>query len=325
MHTPPPAPVAAGDRVVALDVVRGLAVLGILVMNVVEFGLPMAAYGSPLGAGGTDGADRWTWYVQFALFDGRMRALFSMLFGAGILMIHERMRATGRDGAADLLLRRCLWLIPFGIAHRFLLQWTGDILYIYGLFGVLAVAFRVLRPRTQLLIGVVALLMFVPMELRKYASAAEQRAQAQQAVALEAAGDEVPDELAAARTRWERRAAPPKEGAHDEELAAMRGSWLDVARHRWDHNHRFQHAFIYYYFVWDVFGMVLIGMGLGGLGFFAGRLRTGVYVAALVGGALAAGGSLLLAQDWAANGWARTAIDNAFWRGTLYPLLRGLG
>ena len=321
----PPAPLPTGERVISIDVVRGLAVLGILVMNIVEFGLPLLSYGNPSVAGGTEGADLVTWLVQAALFDGRMRALFSMLFGAGLVLIGTRLERSGRaDTAADVLLRRCLWLIPFGIAHRFLLQWTGDILYIYGLLGALAIAFRKLRAGTLLALGLLTLLAFVPMELRKYGKACEQRTAAAEAVALEAAGAEVPAEMQRLRTRWERRSKPRKDNANDAELAAMHGSWLDIARHRWDHNHAFQHAFLYYYFFFDVFGMFLIGLGLGRLGFFAGRLRTFVYVATVGLGLSAAATSLWFAQRWAAADWSRTAIDLLVWRDSSYALLRGL-
>ncbi|MCA8948509.1 MAG: DUF418 domain-containing protein [Planctomycetes bacterium] len=318
-------PVRPGERIVALDVIRGFAVLGILVMNVVEFGLPMAAYTDPSVAGGTTGADLWTWYVQSALFDGRMRALFSMLFGAGIVLIGERAARTASAGAADLLLRRCLWLIPFGIVHRFLLQWTGDILYIYGLLGVLAVAFRNLRPRTLLALGAAALLAFVPIELRRHSVAAGLRTDAAEAVRLEAAAEPVPAALASARTRWERRNAPHDPNANDAEIAAMRGSWLDVAALRWEHNHAFQHAYVYYYFVWDVLGMVLIGMALLRIGFFSGRLRTSVYGLAVAAGVAAAAVSLWLAREQAASNWSPSELSMRAWRDVLYPWLRGVG
>lgn len=164
-------PVSATERIVSLDVVRGLAVLGILVMNIVEFAWPDEAYGNPAFAGGSTGADLWTFHLQTALFDGKMRALFSMLFGAGLVLIAERMAQKGSGlSATDLLLRRCLWLVPFGIVHRFFLQWTGDILYQYGLLGVIALAFRSLRPRTLLVLGAVWMLAFVPIGLRRYAA-----------------------------------------------------------------------------------------------------------------------------------------------------------
>ncbi|MEZ6037231.1 MAG: DUF418 domain-containing protein [Planctomycetota bacterium] len=322
----PPSPVAPAERQLGLDVVRGLAVLGILAMNIVEFGLPMRAYGDPSAAGGSTGADLCTWLVQEALFDGRMRALFSMLFGAGMVLIAERMQASDRGvSTADLLLRRCLWLIPLGIVHRFFLQWTGDILYIYGLLGVLAVGLRELRPRTQLIAGLLALAMAGPLELRRYDVAATQRAQAAEAQAIEARGEKPAEELAQAAARWQRRLEAPKPDADAAELKAIRGSWVDVARFRWDHNHSFQHAFVYYYFVWDVLGMMLVGMALQRLGFFAGRMRTSVYAAAIVVGAAAATTSWWLAQTWAASSWSRGELGLQLARGSLYPFLRGFG
>src|SRR5262245_5800374 len=227
--TPAAAPLPPGDRIVAVDVVRGLAVLGILVMNIVEFGLPIDAYTNPAVAGGDTGADLRTWLVQQTLFDGRMRALFSMLFGAGLVLIDERMQRSGRGaGAADLLLRRCLWLVPFGIAHRFALQWTGDILYQYGLLGVLAVAFRRLRPWKQILAGLLVLAAFVGIEGYHYNQLADQRDEAARAVQLADAGETVPPELQQARTRWERRGQPPRAHDNDAEIKAMRSGYWTV-------------------------------------------------------------------------------------------------
>ncbi|MCB9885378.1 MAG: DUF418 domain-containing protein [Planctomycetes bacterium] len=320
------APIPPAERIAAIDTVRGLAVLGILVMNIVEFGLPMRAYGNPTAAGGHDGADLWTWLVQEALFDGRMRALFSLLFGAGMVLLSDRLRATGRGAlAADLLLRRCLWLIPFGIVHRFVLQWTGDILYIYGLLGVLAVGLRDLRPRTHVIAGLLALAAFVPIEYRKYAAAAEQRAQAATAATLGAEAQPLPAAVEAGAARWERRLKAAPADANDEELGAIRGSWLDVARFRWDHNHSFQSVYVYQYFFWDVIGMLLLGMGLARLGYFTAASPTWVHVAAIAGGAVATTVSFLLANAWAATDWSRGAIELLFYKDASYAFCRLLG
>ncbi len=320
---PPPSPTAPGERNPALDTVRGLAVLGILVMNVVEFGLPLRAYTDPTAAGGSTGADLVMWLAQETLFDGRMRALFSLLFGAGMVLMADRMAAMGRGGeAADLLLRRCLWLIPFGLVHRFLLQWTGDILYMYGLFGVLAVGLRNLRPRTQIVAGLLALAAFVPIEWRKFAAADELRQDATAAAELRAAGAPVPDDTAAAEKRWLRRAEPPAANAHAAEIAAMRGGWLDVFRYRWDYHHTFQADYVYYHFVWDVLGMLLLGMGLARTGFLTGRSPSWLYAAAVAAGACAAGVSWALADAWADSGWSRTALELTFWKNVAYPFCR---
>ncbi len=320
------APIASQERIATIDTVRGLAVLGILVMNIVEFGLPMRAYDNPTAAGGHDGADLWTWLIQVALFDGRMRALFSLLFGAGLVLLSDRLLATGRGGlAADLLLRRCLWLIPFGIVHRFVLQWTGDILYIYGVLGVLAVGLRNLRPRTHVIAGLLALAAFVPIEYRKYAAADAQRTQATTAAELRAQAQPVPADVEAGAGRWERRLQAPPATANDDELAAIRGSWIDVARHRWDHNHAFQSVFVYQYFFWDVIGMLLLGMGLARLGYFTDTAPTWVHGVALAGGALATTVSFLLANAWAGTNWSRGAIELLFWKDASYAFCRLLG
>lgn len=319
-------PIAAHQRITSIDAVRGLAVLGILVMNVVEFALPMRAYTNPSAAGGHEGADLYTWLLQEALFDGRMRALFSLLFGAGMVLLADRMAERGAAaGAADLLLRRCLWLIPIGIVHRFALQWTGDILYIYGLLGLLAVGLRNLRPRTHIIAGLCALAAFVPIEYRKYAAAAEQRAHSELAATLRLQTQPVPADIEADAGRWERRLQAPPATANDAELAAIRGSWLDVARFRWDHNHNFQSGFVYQYFVWDVLGMLLLGMGLVRLGYFTHRCTTRVHVAAIAAGLLATAASLLLARAWAETNWSRGSIEILFVKDAAYPFNRLLG
>lgn len=321
-----PGPVPAAERIAALDVVRGLAVLGILAMNIVEFGLPIEAYDYPPAAGGTAGWDRLTWLVQSGLFEGRMRAIFSMLFGAGIVLIGERMARKGQDGlAADLLLRRCLWLIPFGIAHRFLLQWTGDILYMYGLLGALAVAFRRLRPRTQIVLGLLAMCAFVPIEERRYQALDEVRVQAVEAGRLAAAGEPVPPALAAARDAWQRRTGPMPPSRLQGQIEAMHGSWTDIVRFRWDFNHYFQSSNLYYHFVWDVMGMILLGMGLLRLGFLSGRLAAGIYVGAVLLGAVAAAVSWWQARAWADSGFSRALLEQHYWRQVLHPFLRCLG
>lgn len=318
-------PTAANERVTAIDAVRGFAVLGILAMNIVEFGLPMQAYENPAFAGGTSGLDLWFWYAQVSLFDGKMRALFSMLFGAGLILIADRMTAKGRSAdVADYLLRRCLWLVPLGIVHRFLLQWTGDILYIYGLLGVLAVAFRRLGAKALLVLGVLVLAGQTPQGVRRYQDAVALRAEAQTAAAKSAAGEEVSKPLLAAKERWERRVAavPPKPDAHQAEIDAMRGSWLAVARYRWDHNHAFQSSFLYSYFVFDALGMILLGMGLAKARFFHGEWRRASYLAWTGIGAASAAAGLAWALWFAAEGFSLAAIDVRVVHDLAYPFSR---
>jgi uncharacterized protein len=153
MDAAPPTDNARGaDRLASLDVVRGVAMLGILLLNIVSFGLPEAAYVNPRAAGGWHGADLAAWAVNFVLFDGKMRGLFSFLFGASMLLVIERAEANG-ESAARVHYRRMLWLLAFGFAHLWLI-WHGDILTHYALVGMIAFGLRGLPTERLLALGV---------------------------------------------------------------------------------------------------------------------------------------------------------------------------
>ena len=84
-------PVGQNERISSIDVLRGFALLGILLMNIVGFGLNMAAYDDPTVAGGATGINLWTWIVMHVLAEGKMRCLFSMVFGAGFILLTSRL------------------------------------------------------------------------------------------------------------------------------------------------------------------------------------------------------------------------------------------
>lgn len=131
---------AARPRLATLDLIRGVAVLGILAINIAGFAGPMIAATSPnlpLPVGRLDEA---AYAFNFLFFEGKMRALFSLLFGAGLVLFWERAEAAGHDG--DLLqLRRLGWLMLLGMAH-YLLLWWGDILFVYAACGIAALLLR---------------------------------------------------------------------------------------------------------------------------------------------------------------------------------------
>lgn len=128
-----------------------MAVLGILLLNIVSFALPEAAYVNPRAFGGWHGADLAAWSVDFILFDGKMRGLFSFLFGASLLLVADRAEASGRS-AARVHYARMAWLLVFGLAHLWLL-WEGDILALYALIGAAAFPLRRLPPARMLILG----------------------------------------------------------------------------------------------------------------------------------------------------------------------------
>jgi uncharacterized protein len=145
------APVAAGERIDTLDFIRGLAVMGILAANIVAFGQPFEAYMYP-AAFKTDPGDPggWLWITQFILIDGKMRGLFTLLFGAGMYLFMEKAWARGATRALQAW--RLLILMVFGMIHFFFI-WAGDILFYYALFGLIVLACLNWSVKTQLWVG----------------------------------------------------------------------------------------------------------------------------------------------------------------------------
>ena len=123
-----------GERFRTLDTVRGVAVMGILLMNIVGFAMPEAAYINPRAWGGSGPVDAGAWAMMFVLVDSKMRGLFSMLFGASMLLVYTRAEAAAGNGRA-VHLRRMGWLLIFGLVHFYLI-WSGDILILYALCGM---------------------------------------------------------------------------------------------------------------------------------------------------------------------------------------------
>jgi uncharacterized protein len=150
---------SAGERLTVIDGLRGIAVLGILLMNVTGFAMPSGAYFNPLAWGPARPADIAAWAAAFILVDGKMRALFSILFGASLAIVAGRAAAAGESPARRHLLRMAT-LAPIGLAHHYLL-WSGDILFLYAIVGAIALPFTQIEPRQQvkaalLLLGVQA-------------------------------------------------------------------------------------------------------------------------------------------------------------------------
>ena len=150
------APVSAGERIATLDFIRGLAVMGILAANIIAFGQPFEAYMYP-GAFLTDPGDPggWLWIAQFVAVDGKMRGLFTLLFGAGLYLFMERAWASG--ATAKLQAWRLVLLMAFGMVHFFFI-WAGDILFYYGLFGLVALACVRWPVKRQFAVGMTAYL-----------------------------------------------------------------------------------------------------------------------------------------------------------------------
>ncbi len=139
---------AASGRIASLDLVRGAAVLGILAINIASFAGGPTAPLSPRLSGAASPADELAFVIGLVLFEGKMRGLFTLLFGASLLLLVDRRDATGEDGARWQA-RRLGWLLVIGYCHQLFL-WSGDILMIYALIAPLALAMRHLSGKAML-------------------------------------------------------------------------------------------------------------------------------------------------------------------------------
>ncbi|WP_260582207.1 DUF418 domain-containing protein [Sphingopyxis sp. PET50] len=140
---------AATVRYESLDAIRGVAVMGILAMNIAAFALPFPAYSNPAAGGPPASLDLATWFFNFVFVDSKMRGLFSMLFGASTLLVIESAASGGRS-AAGAHYSRMFWLAIFGLVHFYLI-WFGDILFLYAICGLLLFLFRKLSVKALLL------------------------------------------------------------------------------------------------------------------------------------------------------------------------------
>ena len=152
-------PLPETARITSLDLIRGVAVLGILLMNAVSFRYGLAPYLN-LSAGGSETWLDWAIGISAEIFiDQKFMALFSLLFGAGILLFIER--AERREGRPVLLnLWRNTLLLGIGVLHGLL--WDGDVLIAYAISAVFLIALRKLPAKGLIVIGAVVFLLSIP-------------------------------------------------------------------------------------------------------------------------------------------------------------------
>lgn len=256
---PHPLPAAGGARIESLDFIRGIAVMGIVIANIVIFGQPITAAMWPGGFIGPHGdPGGWLWIAQFVLIDGKMRGLFTLLFGAGVMLFMEK--AWARGATRWLQARRLGWLLAFGLLHYFLL-WQGDILTLYALCGLIVLACLRWETQTQLVAALVvyvagALLwtaLFYYFYLVAETPLGESAMMAEARAGVMAAKD-MPAADAAAET-----------------ALMQHGSWPANVAHRLD-EHRFGWLTVLWQVAWETIPLMLLGMALYRYGLFDGGM-----------------------------------------------------
>jgi uncharacterized protein len=235
--------IEASERIATLDILRGVAVMGILAMNIVSFADVPAAYLNPLAQTvAVRTGDLLVYAGNFLLVDGKMRGLFSFLFGASVLLIAERSQA-------GLVVRRLFWLLIFGALHFYLLWW-GDILIGYALLGFLALAFRNASPRALVLTAVI----LIAAQFAIFAGMTAWSLSLQEAMANS------PDaRTVEAWTQMTRDMAVPTDAHRASVLALYLGSWSGIVEHQLTDKTFFPLVGVFV-FGWETLGYMLLGM-----------------------------------------------------------------
>lgn len=293
----PPAllkPVTKGERIAYIDTLRGFALLGILLPNILTFAWPIDMQSQTPFMPDTV-QNELAIKINEVFFHGKFMFLFAMLFGVGVTVWDKKLagqpltRGTGRWYA------RCGWLAAFGMAHGWIL-WFGDILFMYALSGMVVVWWVRRLPAWVLVLGglVVYLIgtgLMSGLTALQFMAPPEQM-QAQQAQQMQFMGPEV-------------------------QMEAYTGSYLDALRHR-------AIMLIIMYIlaplllIWWATGLMMLGMGLSKAGFLLGRCSAKVYAATAILGAIIGFGLTLPVNAWTHN---EDHPMRVVWWGVLYQLV----
>jgi uncharacterized protein len=252
------AALAPEERIVTLDIVRGVAVMGILAMNIVAFAMPFQAYMNPAAFGSESMADYASWAFNFVLIDGKMRGLFSFLFGASMLLVIERAAASGRSPARVHYVRMA-WLLVFGLLHFYFI-WFGDILAGYAQIGMIAYLFHRLSVKALVRWGVG----LVVIQTLILSALAALTFYLQHAIAQPGAEADLIDQWQQLNGQF----GIPTGQALAAKMSMFHGSYLPIAEHRLAKLlEPFQASLM---FGWETLAYFLFGMALLKTGFFRG-------------------------------------------------------
>lgn len=232
-------PTRPGERIRSLDLLRGFALLGILLINIQFFSMISAAYLNPTTYGDLSGVNGWVYILSHVLADQKFMTLFTILYGAGVMLMTSRAEARGAR-SARIHYRRTFVLLVIGLLHAYLL-WAGDVLVSYALCALVVFPFRKLSPRTLLTLGLSGVLITSVIFLFTGLSL----------------GYIPPDAIAEMADNWK----PPEELVQ-KEVTAYRSGWLKQMEERVDTALFLQTKGFLLWGLWRIGGLMLVGMAL---------------------------------------------------------------
>ncbi len=241
-------PLNSSGRIASLDILRGVAVLGILIMNIQSFSMISAAYMNPAAWGDLTGMNKWVWIITHVFASEKFMSIFSILFGAGVILFTSRAQEKNNH-PGRLHYIRMFWLLIFGMMHAYLI-WYGDILVAYSLCGMLVFLFRNKKVKTLLIVGSV---FFIIPELFTFFAGATIQYWPSEAIDQN-------------MESWK-----PALDSINKETTIRLGGWLKQMEFRVEQS-IFMQTFVFLWFLfWRIMSMMLLGMAL----FKSGILQAG--------------------------------------------------
>jgi uncharacterized protein len=276
-------PINQQERILIIDSLRGIAILGILLMNIPGFGLPLSAVFDFSAQPNQSKLNYYFWYIFGpGVFEGSQRGIFSMLFGAGMFIFTTRLeKKVNGILPAELYMRRQLWLLLFGILHAYLLLWFWDILYSYAICGIILFAFRRLSPKKLFICAGVCLLMMTAHENRNLYKDKSTIKKGELVAAIDTTKTKLTDkqkEQLGAMEEIKKRSDPEeKKKKWDKSIDEITGSYAKLYKARSKMAAEGQTKGMYHFLIWDVPLFMFIGLAFFKLKILQGEAKTKVY------------------------------------------------
>lgn len=253
-------PMVSYPRYHSLDLIRGVAVLAILIVNIWAFAMPLAAYANPPVWGDLTGANKTAWLLSYVLVQEKFITIFSIMFGAGVALFAEHAESKGQP-AASLHYRRMATLLLFGLIHAYGI-WSGDVLVAYAILGMIVYWFLPLRSRGILISA--SVLVAISLLLILLFGFSMQKMPA--------------EDLAEMRNFWS-----PSQEAITQELAGLRADYLSQIPVRAKNTFELQ-TMVFSFYSFRLLAHMLIGVWLYRSGFLTGRLNDSAYFGVMLAG-----------------------------------------
>ncbi|RAJ10691.1 uncharacterized protein LX64_00297 [Chitinophaga skermanii] len=281
-------PLQQNERISVIDTIRGVALLGILLMNIPFMAMPND-YIENYTLQKESSTDVIIYYIVNFFFEGSMRALFGMLFGAGMVLLTSRLekQLSPTLTPADFYYRRLIWLLIFGLIDAYLLIWVGDVLYAYAVTGLFLFPFRKLPVKTLLLYTTGVFIIITYKETNRQYEMQQMRVNGEKALLLEKQKVKLTEEQEKHKKDWtnfkeSHEPAKIKEKA-DKEIKKAREGYFKIMRNQVRMNQNIQSFVLYVHMFWDTILCFFIGMILFKSGILQGEKSMRFYVAMLLG------------------------------------------